>query len=175
MRSDNMIGGLERLSDGHLSIFYRLQNAFSPVEIEEGAADFRLISQKVARVFRETIREQNQFLRGLFQWAGFRSTTVVFVSPPRELGRTKYRTFTLVGVFRRRNYFLLEDTTANCFDAWIFYLYSQRIVWTLAHRRLLSCRPSAARLHIGHRVNVISRRPSTDSIGHLRRIRGKYI
>jgi glycosyltransferase involved in cell wall biosynthesis len=71
-------------------LFYRIQNALSPVELQEGGADFRLISSKVAKVFQGSIREQNQFLRGLFQWVGFRSTTVVFVSPPRPAGRTKY-------------------------------------------------------------------------------------
>jgi len=70
--------------------FYRLQNALSPVEIQPGAADFRLISRKVARVFQTSIRERNQFLRGLFQWVGFRSTSVPFVSRPRARGKTKY-------------------------------------------------------------------------------------
>jgi glycosyltransferase involved in cell wall biosynthesis len=83
--------------------FYRLQNALSPVEIQEGAADFRLVSAKVARLFRESVREQNQFLRGLFQWVGFRTATVTFVSPPREAGQTKYHllrllTFSVVGI-----------------------------------------------------------------------------
>jgi dolichol-phosphate mannosyltransferase len=83
--------------------FYRLQNALSPVQIQEGAADFRLISGKVARLFRDAVREQNQFLRGLFKWVGFRSTYVTFVSPPRAAGRTKYDllrllTFSLVGI-----------------------------------------------------------------------------
>ena len=77
-------------------VFYRLQNVLSPVDIQEGAADFRLISRKVADVFRNTVREQNQFLRGLFQWAGFRSTNVLFISPPRSLGRTKYRILRLL-------------------------------------------------------------------------------
>jgi dolichol-phosphate mannosyltransferase len=71
--------------------FYQLQNALSPVAMQPGAADFRLISRKVARVFQTSVREQSQFLRGLFQWVGFRSTTVPFVSPPRHAGRTKYR------------------------------------------------------------------------------------
>ena len=71
-------------------LFYRIQNALSPVELQEGGADFRLISSKVANVFQGSIREQNQFLRGLFQWVGFRSATVAFVSPPRTTGRTKY-------------------------------------------------------------------------------------
>jgi len=77
-------------------MFYRLQNALSPVEIRAGAADFRLISRKVARIFQTSIREQSQFLRGLFYWVGFRSATVTFVSPPRAAGRTKYDLMQLV-------------------------------------------------------------------------------
>src|SRR5580765_2564270 len=56
--------------------FYALQNALSPVEIKDGMADFRLLSRRVVRLFQTNIREQNQFLRGLFQWAGFRRAEV---------------------------------------------------------------------------------------------------
>jgi dolichol-phosphate mannosyltransferase len=71
--------------------FYKLQNALSPVEMRIGVADFRLISRKVAQVFQTCIREQNQFLRGLFQWVGFKNTSVSFVSAPRGAGTTKYK------------------------------------------------------------------------------------
>jgi len=71
-------------------LFYAVQNFLSPIEIPSGAADFRLVSRKVVDVFRRSIREHNQFLRGLFRWVGFNSTEVPFVSPPRTLGRTKY-------------------------------------------------------------------------------------
>ena len=77
-------------------LFYSIQNALSPVDIRAGAADFRLISRRVARVFQTSIREQNQFLRGLFQWVGFRSATVTFVSPPRKRGRSKYDLLRLI-------------------------------------------------------------------------------
>ena len=70
--------------------FYMLQNLLSPVEIDDGMADFRLISRKVVRVFQTSVREQNQFLRGLFQWVGFNRTEVPFVSPERVAGMTKY-------------------------------------------------------------------------------------
>jgi glycosyltransferase involved in cell wall biosynthesis len=85
------------------SMFYKLQNLLSPIAIEDGAADFRLISDRVASVFQNSIREQNQFLRGLFHWVGFNSTKVYFVSPPRAAGRTKYQllrllTFSVVGI-----------------------------------------------------------------------------
>src|SRR6202162_1238019 len=84
-------------------LFYKVQNWLSPIEIPVGAADFRLISRKVRNVFQDSIREQNQFLRGLFHWVGFRQATVEFVSPPRVAGDTKYRvlklfTFSVTGI-----------------------------------------------------------------------------
>jgi dolichol-phosphate mannosyltransferase len=80
--------GLGKRVTSHL--FYVLQNRLSPMEIPPGSADFRLVSRKVVRVFQESVREQEQFLRGLFQWVGFRSTTVEFTSPARTAGATKY-------------------------------------------------------------------------------------
>jgi polyisoprenyl-phosphate glycosyltransferase len=84
-------------------LFYKIQNWLSPIDIPVGAADFRLVSRKVRNVFQSCIREQNQFLRGLFLWVGFRQATVDFVSPPRVTGSTKYRvlnlfTFSLTGI-----------------------------------------------------------------------------
>lgn len=85
------------------TLFYEMQSLLSPINIPDGSADFRLISRKVATVFREQMREHNQFLRGLFQWVGFNSTTVHFVSPPRQFGVTKYQwrrllSFAVIGV-----------------------------------------------------------------------------
>ncbi len=92
-RYDQQVGFLKRFTS---RLFYQFQNRLSPVEIKEGVADFRLISGRVATVFRTSIREQNQFLRGLFQWVGFRSTEVTFVSPPRTAGATKYKPLRLL-------------------------------------------------------------------------------
>lgn len=89
--------GTSRLKRWTSDAFYYLQNAMSPVEMRPGAADFRLISRKVAAVFQTSIREQNQFLRGLFQWIGFSSATVPFVGAPRAAGATKYRLQRLLG------------------------------------------------------------------------------
>jgi polyisoprenyl-phosphate glycosyltransferase len=77
-------------------LFYKIQNWLSPIEIPVGAADFRLVSRKVRAVFQGSIREQNQFLRGLFQWVGFRQSTIEFVSPARRAGVTKYRILNLL-------------------------------------------------------------------------------
>lgn len=97
---DPRIGLIKRkLSD----LFYRLQNALSPIEIDPGAADFRLISSRVANLFKTQIREQNPFLRGLFRWVGYDTVTVRFISPPRTAGETKYKlkqlvTFSIIGI-----------------------------------------------------------------------------
>jgi len=71
-------------------IFYRLINRLSKIRINESAADFRLISRRVAKVFREQIREQNQFLRGLVSWVGFRSIGISYQADARKAGKSKY-------------------------------------------------------------------------------------
>lgn len=76
--------------------FYKVQNLLSPIRIQGGEADFRLIARKVITVFQKSIREQNQFLRGLFEWVGFRVSYLSFVSSPRAAGRTKYDPFKLL-------------------------------------------------------------------------------
>ncbi len=59
------------------------------LSVQDGSADFRLISGKVRDVFKHALREQNQFLRGLISWVGFRSTFVVFRSQTRKAGRVE--------------------------------------------------------------------------------------
>ncbi len=71
-------------------LFYKVLNWLSEDSFKEGAADFRLISNKVIKVFKQDIREHNQFLRGLFQWVGFEQAYVVFKSETRTKGSSKY-------------------------------------------------------------------------------------
>jgi dolichol-phosphate mannosyltransferase len=84
---DQEIGFLKRWTS---RVFYRLLNRLSQVPIEESAADFRLITRRVAQVFQKQIRERNQFLRGLFVWVGFNSAGVEFQCGQRQGGSSKY-------------------------------------------------------------------------------------
>jgi polyisoprenyl-phosphate glycosyltransferase len=70
--------------------FYKSLNLLTPMEFAVNAPDFRLISRRVAEVFRTSIREQDQFLRGLFCWVGFDTAYVPFVCPARAQGTSKY-------------------------------------------------------------------------------------
>src|SRR6185503_17628482 len=81
------IGVLKR---GSSKLFYRMINRISDVPINENAADFRLVSRRVVRVFQVGIRERNQFVRGLVGWVGFRSVAVPFRAGRRPAGRSKY-------------------------------------------------------------------------------------
>jgi Glycosyltransferases involved in cell wall biogenesis len=81
------VGFLRRAAS---SLFYKALNRLSDVPIEPNAADFRLVSRKVVRVFQESIRERNQFLRGLFGWVGFKTTALTFQAGKRAAGRSKY-------------------------------------------------------------------------------------
>lgn len=84
-------------------IFYWFLNRISDVRISGNAADFRLISRRVAKLLREDIRERNLFLRGICPWLGFNQATVRFTANPRRAGKSKYSlsrliTFGLSGV-----------------------------------------------------------------------------
>jgi dolichol-phosphate mannosyltransferase len=80
-------GFLKRYSS---TLFYKIINALSDIPIAANAADYRLISKKVAHVFRTQIRERNQFLRGLMGWVGFSSCYVPFEVQGRAAGHSKY-------------------------------------------------------------------------------------
>jgi len=71
-------------------LFYKVINLISEIELSSGEADFRLISRKVADTFSRNIRENNQFLRGLFSWVGFEKTSIEYDARPRESGSSKY-------------------------------------------------------------------------------------
>lgn len=81
------LGVLKRLTS---RLFYQVANRLASVRIEEAAADFRLISRRVARIFQTQLRERNQFIRGLVGWVGFRHSSVRFRVQPRFGGVSKY-------------------------------------------------------------------------------------
>jgi polyisoprenyl-phosphate glycosyltransferase len=88
VRSDTENLGSFRKSAGNL--FYRALSAVSEVEIKANAADFRLISGRVANVIASGFRERNMFLRGLISWIGFRQASVEYVAAARAAGESKY-------------------------------------------------------------------------------------
>lgn len=71
------------------SLFYKFLNKFSEVQLEEGSADFRLISGKAISHLKE-FDEFDLFYRGLIKWMGFRQVSIEYQPASRLSGETKY-------------------------------------------------------------------------------------
>lgn len=69
--------------------FYRFINRLSEIKIPEDVGDFRLMDRVVVDVVKR-LPENHRFMKGLFAWAGFRTTSVLYVRPKRERGATKF-------------------------------------------------------------------------------------
>ena len=69
--------------------YYRLLNAMTDVEIQEGGSDFRLMDRKAVLALRR-YREHARFIRGIVGAMGFRKTTVEFVAHERFAGQSKF-------------------------------------------------------------------------------------
>lgn len=72
------------------TLFYALINLISDVPIQPNAADFRLISGRIAKLIQTRIRERSLFLRGIISWVGYRQTLVHFKANDRYAGSSKY-------------------------------------------------------------------------------------
>ena len=70
-------------------LFYRLIRRVAKVDMPVGAGDFRLIDRRVRDAF-TSMRERHRYVRGMFAWIGFRQTGVLYRSPARFGGRSKY-------------------------------------------------------------------------------------
>lgn len=80
------IGLLKKTTAG---IFYSFINFISDTKIEPNVADFKAFNRKVLNSLLQ-FKERELFLRGIFSWIGFKSTTIDFDAPARKYGKTKY-------------------------------------------------------------------------------------
>jgi dolichol-phosphate mannosyltransferase len=71
------------------SLFYRITNGISNVDIPVDTGDFRLLDRKAADALR-SVREQHRFVRGLAAWIGFKSIAVPYERAARYAGETHY-------------------------------------------------------------------------------------
>ena len=69
--------------------FYQMLRAVSDLQLEDGAADFRLLDRKVVDVLNQ-FKENDLFLRGTISWIGFRQTRLLYRPDERFAGRSKY-------------------------------------------------------------------------------------
>lgn len=69
--------------------FYRIHNKISDPKIPENVGDFRLMDRAVVAALNE-LPESRRFMKGLFAWVGFKTTTVEYTRPERIAGTSKF-------------------------------------------------------------------------------------
>ncbi|GHU16781.1 glycosyl transferase [Alphaproteobacteria bacterium] len=70
-------------------LFYKICNLFSDIELPENVGDFRLLDRKVVDAIKQC-PERKRFMKGLFAFAGFKTASVEYKRPAREVGTSKW-------------------------------------------------------------------------------------
>ncbi len=84
-------------------VFYRLINRLSPVRVEDGVRDFRLMRREMVDAILR-LSEKRRFSKGLFSWVGFDVCLIEYENVERVAGVTKWSfwgllRYALEGVF----------------------------------------------------------------------------
>ena len=117
------------------SVFYKLINWRSRVQIPANAGDFRLMDKKVVNALRD-LPERNRFMKGLYAWVGFNSTAIDYEPLPRADGQSNFGfrgalSLALTGLMafsvtplRLVSYFgLMLSLTSLGYGAWVIFDY----------------------------------------------------
>lgn len=70
-------------------LFYKLMNAISDINFEQGEADFRLLDKNAATELNK-LDENAIFFRGMIKWLGFNQIGIEYAPDDRTWGKTKY-------------------------------------------------------------------------------------
>lgn len=84
-------------------MFYRIISSMSEIEIPKNTGDFRLMDRQVVDTLKR-LPEKTRFMKGIFAWLGFPTTTIFFDRPQRFAGQTSWNywklwRFALDGIF----------------------------------------------------------------------------
>ncbi len=85
---------------GHL--FYKLMNRLSTIKFTEDASDFRMFNTSVKEAVL-SLSENNRFSKGIFNWVGFNTKSMIYDVEPRLYGKTKFNfkrsvNYALIGI-----------------------------------------------------------------------------
>jgi len=103
--------------------FYKVHNRIANPKLPENVGDFRLLDRIVVEALKE-LPESRRFMKGLFAWVGFRTTSVDYERPGRVAGRSKFNGWKLWN-------FALEGITSFSTDplrVWTYLGFTVSIV-----------------------------------------------
>jgi glycosyltransferase involved in cell wall biosynthesis len=93
-QEDRRLGYFKRFSS---RAFNRVLRCLSDTPVSLAASDYRLLSRRALDSLLR-LPETHRFLRGMVNWLGFRTTTVVFSPASRGAGLTKYTVRRMTGL-----------------------------------------------------------------------------
>jgi hypothetical protein len=70
-------------------VFYKLLRRIGDVEIPTDVGDFRLMSRRAVEALRRC-HERTRYMKGLFAWVGFPTTTITYHRDARHAGTSKW-------------------------------------------------------------------------------------
>ena len=77
------------------TLFYKLMNKISQVEVVDGARDFRLMRRHMVDAIL-SVSEYNRFSKGLFAWVGFKTEYLSYKNVERVAGETSWSLWKLL-------------------------------------------------------------------------------
>ncbi|MGG7214940.1 glycosyltransferase family 2 protein [Clostridium nigeriense] len=77
-------------------LFFKFLNKISDIPIIEGATDFRMMSRQMINSVLE-LSEYHRFSKGIFEWVGYDTYWLEYISEDRVLGETKW---SYLGLFK---------------------------------------------------------------------------
>lgn len=112
------------------SLFYRIMQRISRVQIPVDTGDFRLLSRRAVDAL-SGLRERHRFMKGLFAWIGYPQKAILYDRDARHDGKTKWNylalwNFALEGVTSFSTLPLKVATylgTLTAFGAFLFGLF----------------------------------------------------
>ncbi len=112
--------------------FYKIHNQISDVEIPDNVGDFRLISKRVLEALK-TLPENQRFMKGIFAWVGYKTTTIEYKREKREAGESSFNgwklwNFALDGITSFSTLPLRVWLYLGIFISFLSFLYGSIIV-----------------------------------------------
>jgi glycosyltransferase involved in cell wall biosynthesis len=102
------------------NLFYKLHNKISEPVMPDNVGDFRLMDRVVVDALSQLV-ESRRFMKGLFSWAGFRTTTIDYIRQKRIAGESKFNGWRLWN-------FALEGVTSFSIAPLVIWTYAGFII-----------------------------------------------
>lgn len=77
------------------AFYWLMEHIHAGVRLTPGTGDFRLLSARAVQAIR-ALREQNRFMKGIFEWVGYPRVLLDYEREPRARGSTKFNFFKLL-------------------------------------------------------------------------------